>query len=423
VRINRGAACLLVLATLSTGVSSAAPSAEASVQVTAASALDRALAEQFARSPAVPGIVARVDAPGLRWERAVGKADRAAGTPLSVGNTFRIASVTKTFTAAAVLTLVDQRRVTLDAAVARYLPPPYLDLLHRGGYDPDRITVRMLLNHTSGLYDYATDDGYVETALANLQRHWTPVEQIAWAMDHGSPYGAPGARFHYSDTGYVLLARIVESVTGRRQAAAYRRLLRYDRLGLIATWFEALEPAPGTAGARAHQYYVDATADLDLDTYTADPSFDLYGGGGLVSSVADLNRFYRALLDGRVLSRAALRTMLTLVPTGNDDAVGMGIFLRRIEGITCWWHNGFWGSVVLYCPQRRLAVAVTVNAFTADRVTPSALADAVALVTAASTLLAHHSRETYIARARRTRSPATNNDARSSPTTPSPASN
>jgi D-alanyl-D-alanine carboxypeptidase len=56
------------------------------------------------------------------------------------------------------------------------------------------------------------------------------------------------------------------------------------------------------------------------------------------------------LLDGRVLSHAALRTMLTLVPTGNDDAAGMGIFPRRIKGSTCWWHNGFWGSAVLYCP-------------------------------------------------------------------------
>jgi D-alanyl-D-alanine carboxypeptidase len=383
VRINRGAACLLVIAVLSTGVLGA-PGAAASGQGTVMPALDSVLAEQFARSPAVPGIAARVDAPGLHWARAVGKADRATGTPLSAGNTFRIASVTKTFTAAAVLTLVDQRRVTLDAAVARYLPPPYLDLLRRGGYDPDLITVRMLLNHTSGLYDYATDDGYRETALTDLQRHWLPIEQIRWAMDHGSPYGTPGALFHYSDTGYVLLARIVESVTGSPQAAAYRRLLHYDRLGLTATWFETLEPAPGPARARAHQYYVDAAAGLDLDAYTADPSFDLYGGGGLVSSVADLNRFYQALLDGRVLSRAALRTMLTLVPTANGDGAGMGIFPRRIEGITCWWHNGFWGSAVLYCPQRRLAVAVTVNAFTADRTTPSALADAVALATAAS---------------------------------------
>jgi D-alanyl-D-alanine carboxypeptidase len=129
------------------------------------------------------------------------------------GKADRAASVTKTFTAAAVLTLVDQSRVTLDAAVARHLAPPYLDLLHRGGYDPDLVTVRMLLNHTSGLYDYATDDGYVETALADLQRHWTSVEQIGRAMDNGSPNGAPSALFHYSDTGHVLLARIVESVT------------------------------------------------------------------------------------------------------------------------------------------------------------------------------------------------------------------
>ncbi|WP_329052937.1 beta-lactamase family protein [Amycolatopsis sp. NBC_01488] len=123
-RINRGAARLLVLAVLSTGVPSAgvlgaAPGAAASAQGTVMPVLDSVLATQFARSPAVPGIAARVDASGLRWERAVGKADRAAGTLLNAG---------KTFTAAAVLTLLDQRRVTLDAAVARYLPSPYLDL-------------------------------------------------------------------------------------------------------------------------------------------------------------------------------------------------------------------------------------------------------------------------------------------------------
>src|SRR3954449_300742 len=129
VRITRAAARLLVLAALGAGTLGAGtpgagtpgagtPGAgtPGAVPSAATSALDGVLAEQFARSPAVPGIVARVDAPGLRWERAVGKADRAAGTPLTTGTTFRIASVTKTFTAAAVLTLVDQRRVTIDAA-------------------------------------------------------------------------------------------------------------------------------------------------------------------------------------------------------------------------------------------------------------------------------------------------------------------
>lgn len=371
------------LVALTAGLLVATPAQALAADRPAARMLDRVLARQYALSPKVPGIAARVDAPGLRWAGALGASDRATGSPLAVGDTFRIASVTKTFTAAAVLALVDRRKVGLDAAIAQYLPQPYPRLLRRGGYRPDQITVRQLLTHTSGLYDYATDDRYVQTVLADLQRRWTPAEQVGWAMTQGSPYGGPGDRFRYSDTGYVLLARIVESVTHAPQAVAYRRLLGYDRLGLHSTWFETLEPAPRAAGPRAHQYFIDAGSGLDLDTYAADPSFDLYGGGGLVSSVSDLTRFYRALFDGRVISAPALRAMLTLVPVGHgDSAAGMGIFPGTVAGTTCWWHNGFWGSAVLYCPDHRLAVAVTINAYSTDDSAPGAMTDAAALATA-----------------------------------------
>jgi D-alanyl-D-alanine carboxypeptidase len=347
--------------------------------------LDDILAGQFARSPYVPGIAASVDAPGLRWGGSVGKSDVADGVPLRRDDTFRVASITKTFTAAAVLTLVDQRRVALDAPISRYLPGVYLRLLQAGGYRPDVITVRQLLSHTSGLYDYATDAGFFDRALADLRHRWTPIEQVGWAMTHGHPYGQPGEKFHYSDTGYVMLARIVESVTGLAQAPAYRTLLRYDCLGLTSTWFETLEPAPRTAGPRAHQYLVDPASGLNVDTYPADPSFDLFGGGGLVSSLADLNRFYRALLQGRVISGAALQTMLTLVDT--DHTAGMGIFTKVVDGVTCWWHNGVWGSATVYCPDRGLAVSVTVNAFVMDHSSPGALTDATELATTALRLL------------------------------------
>jgi D-alanyl-D-alanine carboxypeptidase len=381
------AAVLAVASALTLAADVLAPGAATASIQTGSPTLDRILAEQHRLSPSAPGIAARVDAPGIRWTGAVGSRERDGG-PLRVDDTFRIASVTKTFTAAAVLKLVDQHRLRLDEPVAGHLPGPYAELLRQGGYRADLITVRHLLTHTSGLYDYATDDGFVEAALTHLDRHWTPAEQVAWAMGHGGAYGAPGERFHYSDTGYVLLARIVEQVTGDSQAAAYRRLLCLDHLGLTSTWFETLEPAPRGAGARAHQYFVDAPSGMDVDTYAADPSFDLYGGGGLVSSVADLNRFYRALFDGRVISGSALHTMLTLTATGHDgDGAGMGIFPRVIAGAACWWHNGLWGAAVLYCPQHRLAVAVTTNAFTTDRTEPGAMTDAVALAAEAIRLL------------------------------------
>jgi D-alanyl-D-alanine carboxypeptidase len=350
-----------------------------------ATALDRILAAQFAASPGLPGIAARVDGPGLHWTGAIGTRDRATGAPLGPHDTFRIASITKTFTAAAVLVLVDRHEVNLDRPISAYLPPQYRTMLTAGAYRPDRITVRQLLAHTSGLYDYATDDGYQALALADTHHRWTPQEQIGWAMAHGQPYGRPGELFHYSDTGYVLAARIVTAVTGLPQAAAYRSLLRYNDLGLHDTWFETLEPAPpGAAQRRAHQYLIEPDAGLDLDLYDADPSLDLYGGGGLVSSLADLNRFYAALFAGRVISAPSLRAMLTPVSTGDADTVaGLGLFALSVAGTTCWWHNGFWGAATLYCPKQRVSVSVTLNAFLADRAVPGALTDARALLAVA----------------------------------------
>src|SRR5206468_13081783 len=97
-----------------------------------------------------------------------------------------------------------------------------------------------------------------------------------------------GTDFHYSDTGYVLLGEILERQTGHSLAGAYRSLLGLDRLGLLHTYLETLEPTPAQATPRAHQYLGTT------DTAGFDPSFDLYGGGGLVSTVNDLTRFYRA---------------------------------------------------------------------------------------------------------------------------------
>jgi D-alanyl-D-alanine carboxypeptidase len=187
---------------------------------------------------------------------------------------------------------------------------------------------------------------------------WTRLEQVRLAMASGDPVAPPGRRYSYSDTGYVLLGQIIESVHGSHQVAAYRHLLRFRRLGLGATYFETLEPAPRGAGRQAHQYFgdLDATAVLDA-------SHDLYGGGGLVSTATDLNRFFRALFEGRVVSRRSLAVMTTPSrPSRDDHHYGMGI--RRISTAagTCFGHGGLWGSVTFFCPRRDLAISVTVNA-------------------------------------------------------------
>jgi D-alanyl-D-alanine carboxypeptidase len=317
----------------------------------------RAAMEADLRSdPAIPGEALAVRAPGVDVALAVGKADTATGAPLTAGTRFRIASVTKTFVAAAVLRLVELHQVDLDAPVTMYLSPESLTTLRRGGYDVDHITVRQLLRHTAGLFDYASSDAYDRANEAAPAHVWTRAEQLQFAVDHGAPVAKPGRVFHYSDTGYVLLGEIVERVTGESLAAAVRRLLHFDELGLVDTAWERLEPPPPGALPTAHQY-----ADT-FDGATLDPSFDLYGGGGLVSTVADVTTFFRALFRGDVFDDpATLATMTAVDGPGRAHGAAMGIFATRVAGERCFEHPGYWGTVATYCPHLDLAFARTIN--------------------------------------------------------------
>jgi D-alanyl-D-alanine carboxypeptidase len=175
-------------------------------------------------------------------------------------------------------------------------------------------------------------------------------------MDHGKPVAAPGKQHHYSDTGYILLGEIVERVSGESLGAAVRRLVGFRRLGLDHTYWEQLEPTPAGAKPRAHQY-----AD-DFDNITLDASHDLYGGGGLVSTVGDLTRFYRALFHGRVVHDRRLRREMTKVPRVNRrSGAGMGIFRTDIDGQTCFEHPGYWGTDAVHCPALDLTLVRTIN--------------------------------------------------------------
>src|SRR3954468_15731807 len=335
------------LATL-VGVLALAGSAAASGAPMPVAARLGAATDAFAAAhPAYPGVVLAVVAPKVQWTGSAGHPAFGSHVMLDPRAGFRIASVTKTFTAASILRLVEQGRLGLDDPIAEHLAPATVALLRSGGYDPQAIHVRHLLMHTSGLYDYASDQKFVEYVLTHGRHHWTRAEQVRFAMTHGKPYAPPGTEFHYADTGYVLLGEIVERTTGQPLGSAFRRLLGYAKLGLTATYLESLEPRPQAALPRAHQYYqrIDATG--------FDPSFDLYGGGGLVSSVSDLGRFYRALLGGRVFEKAStLKTMLGNPNSRRIADLGMGIFSNRIGGRSgedCWAHSGFWGTTVIHC--------------------------------------------------------------------------
>ena len=281
---------------------------------------------------------------------AVGLADPTTRRQLTGREPSRIASMTKTYTAAAVLRLMEMSKVDLSQGIAQYLTKETLLLLSSGGYKAREINVRQLLQHTSGLPDF-NDGPYKQQVIKDPQHQWTRREQIKWALDHSKPIGAPGEVYAYSDTGYILLGEIIEQVSGLPQASAYRSLLGFDRLGLQHTWFETLEPAPADLPARAHQFAgsVDATH--------FNPSFDLFGGGGLISTVTDEAAFLRALMTGQVFNHAdTLSTMLSVPATNLEPANGpgagyaMGIYSVVDDNQTCWGHAGFWGTSFFHCP-------------------------------------------------------------------------
>jgi len=318
----------------------------------------------FAGSAGLTGAMLRVEAPslGFRWTKA-------AGDSLSPAQPLRIASNTKTFIAAAILRLVEDGRLGLDAPIVPHLLPASVATLKADGYDPDQITVRMLLQHTSGLFDYATTGvggsgmalygPFFDRIIADPRHRWTRAEQLAVAMATGAPYGRPGEVYHYSDTGYNFLGEILETVTGLPMQQAVRELLDFGRLGLATTWFETLDSIPAGALPRVHQY-MDS-----LDTNEFDGSIDLFGGGGLMSNLEDLARFYRALGRGEVFKKTGtLDSMLVMSPQSLKEApggYGMGIGRTESGGVVCFGHGGFWGTAARYCPAIDLTVTAAVT--------------------------------------------------------------
>jgi D-alanyl-D-alanine carboxypeptidase len=332
------------------------PSAEASraLEVRLQAIMDSTLAAR----PALNAISVHIEAPGrcLSWSGAAGVADKATGAKLRPEQPVRIASNTKTYVAAAILRLVEDGKVGIDAPISTYLPGEYLDALRSGGYDPAAITMRHLLHHTSGIFDYAMDEAFSAAVFGDPSRRWSRMDQVRWAMERGKPYGAPGTVYHYSDTGYLLLGEILERVTGQGLAPALRQLLGFDRLRLSSTWLETLEPAPAGVADRAHQY-MDS-----LDTYPLDPSFDLYGGGGLVATPKDMATFTRALLTGKVYrDPKTLDLMLSNPGITTQRDYRMGIYAMGLAGDQGYGHSGFWNTFSFHVPGSDVTIASSIS--------------------------------------------------------------
>ncbi len=343
--------CLLLAAVLLASLPAAAATPSVDAAPAALTARLQQVIETFlAANPTAPGVCAGVICPrlGLDWYGAAGHSARDSAEPLTPRHTFRIASNTKTYVATAILRLAEQGRLSLDDPLGRHLTDEERTLLTNDGYDLDAITLRHVLSHTSGLDEHAGDDRYAATILADPQHTWTRDEQVRRCVEWRDPVGAPGERYKYSDTGYVLLGGIIEHLTDRNLGQAVHELVDYDRLGLHSTWWEINETPPPGAAPRAHQYFGDR------DTYDWNPTLDLYGGGGLITDVRDLGQFMRLLLKGRVLHDEATLSAMTGEGT---PPYRLGLMCVELDGRMAWGHQGFWNTFAFHVPSLDLTVA------------------------------------------------------------------
>ncbi|MFI6447125.1 serine hydrolase domain-containing protein [Kitasatospora sp. NPDC050543] len=349
----------------------------------------RAIVEQGGSSAALAQV--RQDGRVL-WRDAAGAADLASGAPASADGRFRIGSVTKTFVATVVLQLVAEHRLALDDPIERHLP----GVVPNGG----AITVRQLLNHTSGLFNYTEDPSFAlddESAVRDWLKsgRWTayrPQQLVTLATGH-APYFAPGQGWHYSNTNYILAGMLIQRTTGRSWAEEVeRRIIR--PLGLKSTSMPV--NSPFVPGPHAHGYFKlpDGPADATL----LNPSMGGSAGAG-ISTTADLTRFNAALLGGRLLRPAELAEMKRTVEAGPGYAYGLGLIRYRTSCGELWGHTGGipgYGTVVAGDAAAHRQLALSYNPYdlsdpdAADR-TMGTLVDTAACGATADSAPAHHS--------------------------------
>ncbi|MCX4758981.1 beta-lactamase family protein [Kitasatospora purpeofusca] len=287
--------------------------------------------DALVRDDGMPAALASVkDRNGRTRTYTAGVGNLSTGSKVPVDGQVRIGSNTKTFVAVVVLQLVGEGKIGLDATVDTYLP----GLVRGDGIDGRHITVRQLLQHTSGLPDYGihVDDDELRN------RYFEPRELLDIALRYKAD-AAPGTTWGYSNTNYVLAGLIVQKVTGRPLAEEMdRRIIK--RIGLRHTYF----PAPGEMAVREPhpQGYHRNPADGPLRDFTEiDPSAG-WAAGQLISTNSDLNRFFTALLAGRLLPAAQLAEMRTTVPAGTSGLrYGLGLMSRPLTcGGVYWGHGG-----------------------------------------------------------------------------------
>ena len=311
----------------------------------------------------IHNVVLLLESPKIKWKGAAGMANGKQEI-MTADHKIKIASIGKTFIATLVLQLMEEGHLKLDDTIDRFLDNPTVNLyslhIYEGISYGRQITVRQLLSHTSGIKDYMEDSRFIPDVLENPKMQYSPAKILGKYYEYQSNHKAmfpPGDDFDYSDVNYVLLAMIIENVTGETYHDQLKDRI-FDRLGMENSYLEYYEEPRGD-NPFSHAFF--STVDLVTEVNT---SFD-WGGGGIVSTCEELNTFFRELIDGKLFrERSTLDQMLGAADEsrgGMDYDYGLGIMKRTIHGLTFYGHGGAYDCDVFYCPEKNISICMSLN--------------------------------------------------------------
>lgn len=295
-----------------------------------------------------PGATALVVRDGeVVFRAAAGLANIELGVPMRPDHVLRIGSITKQFTAAAILMLQDKGKLSVNDDIRQHLP----DFNTQG----ERITIAHLLAHTSGVFNFTDIPGYWR---GDLIRTDVSVDEMIELFADQPPRFAPGSDFSYSNSGYVLLGAIIERVSGKSYEE-FMRLEIFEPLGLVDTQYGGLQIVPRRASGyeRVGGRYYNA-----LPISMTHP----YAAGALLSTVDDLARWNAALFGGELLGEESLRAMTTAatLEDGSVTEYGYGLYVRERDGLRVISHSGGihgFATSAIYLPDQRVYAVVLSN--------------------------------------------------------------
>lgn len=302
----------------------------------------------------IPGLMVSIVCGDFKWEQTRGHSDFNNKTPMDLNKVYRIGSITKTFTITAVFQLIDEGKLSLDDKIDKYLT---------GIPNGDKITIRQLMNMTSGLYNYSESKDFSDTLKSNPGKQWTPDDALAMAFEY-PVYFEPGTGFHYSNTNTIVLGKLLEKLTGKTVAENItERIIK--PLGLKNTYVVNQTTMPAEYIHGHSESFTNPKEYYDVsEVYNS----SLAGAAGnIVSNINDLNIYIRALAKGELISAKSQAERIQWTPFDKGDpnsqyGLGMANFFGGYYG-----HNGGipgFVDIAVYSPEKDCSIVMMYNIFT-----------------------------------------------------------